>query len=222
MIELKKLFNKVKDEKSGEITIEAMLVTIPTIFVLLFLLSLGFLLYQHWNMQVAVDDATGKIAGTYSVYEANNRTGEVLEDDYTKIAPYRALPMKAEQYAVKCEKRIKSYLGKRLYLTSFANPAGEPDIKCEINSVGYARKVLKVKATARFRIPFSEGLELFGMSGYRTYTATSSADCADMLDYINAIQFAKVAPNYIDSSVADAITSWMKVIEDITTFNNDD
>ncbi|MGN0488109.1 MAG: TadE/TadG family type IV pilus assembly protein [Ruminococcus sp.] len=220
---MKEFIKKLKSNKSGEITIEAMLVTIPTIFVLLFLISLGFLLYQHWNMQIAVDDAASKIAGTYAVLDADDKTGNVNAEGYRNVQCYRNLQIgffgSAGDYIKSSEKRVNEYLVKRLNKTSFAKSIGDPTIDFEIVKDGYARKHISITAKSTFRIPFSEGLELFGMSGKREYTATASADCVDMLDYVNAVKFAEVAPSYIDSKVADAVTEWMKVIQSIRNFN---
>lgn len=220
------MIDRFKEERSGEITIETMLVMIPTIFVLLFLIGLGFLLYQHWNMQIAVDDAASKIAGTYSVVGADNRTGELDEITYRAVRPYRNIQLgffgsENDQKAA-TKKRVAKYVQTRVNTTTFAKPVGTPQVDCEIEEDAYARKHLRLNVTSSFRIPFSEWLELFGISGTREYTATASADCADMLDYMNAVNFAKVAPTYIDSKTADMISEWMKVIQSIRNFDKDE
>ena len=201
---MKKILRHIRDDRSGEITIESMLVMIPTIFVLLFLISLGFLLYQHWNLQIAAD-----LQSVADVY---------LNQDVAKwVASYSAV-----RYASKTDQRLERYVKTRINTTSLARAVGEPLVEPELVVDGYARKHISLKVTASFRIPFSEWLELFGMNGVREYTVTSSADCSDMLDYLNAVNFAKVAPSYIDSKTMDMMTEWMKVIQSIRNFNKEE
>ena len=223
---MKKILRHIRDDRSGEITIESMLVMIPTIFVLLFLISLGFLLYQHWNLQIAADDAVSKIAGTYAVTGADNRTGAADSKTYSAARQYRNIQLGffgSQEHQVKAtDQRLERYVKTRINTTSLARAVGEPLVEPELVVDGYARKHISLKVTASFRIPFSEWLELFGMNGVREYTVTSSADCSDMLDYLNAVNFAKVAPSYIDSKTMDMMTEWMKVIQSIRNFNKEE
>ena len=50
----------------------------------------------------------------------------------------------------------------------------------------------------------------------------SDTTAFDMLDYLNAVNFAKVAPSYIDSKTMDMMTEWMKVIQSIRNFNKEE
>lgn len=226
MISLKKkLFSKFVDNRNGEITIESMLVIIPIIFVMLFLLSLGFLLYQQWNIQIAADDAASKIAGSYSMLGADNKTGAIVLEDYLDVDLYRNIDLgiigSATKYENKNKERITDYVTGRLSGTSFSNAVGTPDIKCEIVKDGYARKHLEITYTATYKIPFGEGMEVLGMDGERTFTATGSAECTDMMDYINAVQVAEVAPSYFSCKTLDAVESWMNVIVSIINFGKE-
>lgn len=222
---MKQLLQKLRSDRSGEITIETMLVMFPVIFVLIFLLSLGFLLYQHWNMQIAVDDTVGKIAGSYSLLKADEKTGEISLENYNKVEMYRGTDFpvvgKKTLYANKNRGRATEYVAYRMAKTSFATAEGSPVIECKVESDAYARKHIVLKVTAKYRIPFCEGLELFGMSGTREYTASASAECMDMLDYVNAVNVADVAPGYVKSKTLDAIDSWMEVIVNILNFGKD-
>ena len=111
---MKKILRHIRDDRSGEITIESMLVMIPTIFVLLFLISLGFLLYQHWNLQIAADDAVSKIAGTYAVTGADNRTGAADSKTYSAARQYRNIQLgffgSQENHVKATDQRLERYV----------------------------------------------------------------------------------------------------------------
>ena len=221
---MKKTINKFIKQDKGEITIESMLVIIPTIFVMLFLLSLGFLLYQQWNLQVATDDAANKIAGSFSMLNASTSTGEIATEDYRKVDLYRNIDIGAigskTKYQNRNKEKAKTYVLGRMNGTSFANTVGEPSVSCTVESNGFARKRIQLSVTATYKIPFGEGLELMGMDSERTCNATSAAECLDILDYVNAVTVADVAPSYFEFSTLEAIDSWKKVLVSIMNFGS--
>ena len=74
----------LKKGENGEVMIESLLVLIPTLFVIVFLMSLGFLLYQQWNIQYTADDIASKVADAYSYKDAKITTTEVDLEDITE------------------------------------------------------------------------------------------------------------------------------------------
>ena len=54
------MFHRNKNE-DGEIMIESMLVLLPTMFVMVFLIALGFLMYQQWNVQFVADSIASRL-----------------------------------------------------------------------------------------------------------------------------------------------------------------
>ena len=56
---------RLRKERSGEIMIEALLVFIPTMFVVVFLIALGFVYYQQWNVQYVADAVAEQVALSY-------------------------------------------------------------------------------------------------------------------------------------------------------------
>lgn len=213
MKRLRLLYEKFKNDRGGEITLETMLVMIPTLFVLVFLLGLGFLLYQHWDVQIVADDVANKIAGTYSMLNADDSTGEITEDQYDDISLYRYKSGTESTYRLENKNRVKDYLTERLRVTSYSSSISEPAIEYEVGANdSFARRHMEITVTATYRVPFSEGLELMGIDGERTYSGTSAAECLDMLDFVNATTFADEISNYVNGGSMSHLNSWSNMM----------
>lgn len=214
MKKMKWMYQKFKNNRGGEITLETMLVMIPTIFVLVFLLGLGFLLYQHWDVQIVADDVATKIAGTYGTLSAENSTGAITEEQYNDISLYRYRTGTESTYRLENKARAKTYLTNRLRVTSYSSAISEPTVDYNVGvNDSFARRHMEIKISATYRVPFSEGLELMGIDGERTYSGTSAAECIDMLDYINATTFADEVSNYVNSGSMSNLNSWINMMD---------
>ena len=58
--------NKIKRKEDGEIMLEGMIVVILTLFILIWILAVGFIYYQRYITNIVVNDAAVKIAYTYN------------------------------------------------------------------------------------------------------------------------------------------------------------
>lgn len=206
-----------KSEK-GEIMIESMLTLIPTLFVLIFLIGLGFLLYQHWNIQYTADDIANKVATSFSYYTSELSTNEITKTDIKERELYRYL-FQIDKYNTEAKNRGENYGDEMLDFTTFANPIGDENIEIsEAESDSLARRHITVKVTGKYKIPFCEGLEIFGISGEQTYVATSVAECVDLVDYVGTVNYVKNCNSMLQITnlgVIKAVNSWMKALNHI-------
>ena len=62
---MNRLLVKKKNCEQGEIMIEGMIVMVITMFILIWILGLGFLYYQRYVTTIVTNDAAVKIASTY-------------------------------------------------------------------------------------------------------------------------------------------------------------
>lgn len=209
----KRLWNN----EQGEIMIESMLVMIPILFVLVFLLSLGFLLYQQWNIQYVADEIANKVSMTYPYLESHTASGVVTWEQMKKKELYRYL-FGMSQYETKSEIRGQEYGESLLEKTTFASPQTKETITIKTEKDSLARRHVYVKVKGKYKIPFGEGLEIFGMNSIRTYTSESTAECVDLMDYVGTITYGKNCLSLITgdaSAIIDMIDSWLKVFKHI-------
>ncbi len=206
--------SKNQSEK-GAVIIEGVLVMIPTLFVLVFLLSLGFLLYQQWNVQYVADDVAAKISAVYQYSDVDINTGPVSLEQIMGEELYRYGDKAETNLEDLAKTRANDYAKKLLKKTSLAKVKGSEQclVRCEEDALG--RRHIEVTVTGTYRIPFSEGLEVFGMSGERTYSASSVAECVDLIHYMSTAQFVKNAADlsgFSDLPFIDMIDSVLKLV----------
>ena len=209
---MKKKQRKIMYE-DGEIMLEAILVVIPTLFVMIFLLSLGFLLYQKWNIQYIADEVASKVAARYEYVDEELPEGEIHLKDAQKTVLYKYL-FHADDFEKKSRAKAEKY-GKLLsQKIGYGIGTGDEIIELQVEEDSLARRHIRVTITGTYRIPFSEGLEIFGIEGTRVYTAISYAECVDVSDYMNTVVFADRAGEILidnDSKILGMINTWINV-----------
>jgi len=208
-----------KHKQSGELAIESMLVMIPVLFVLIFLIALGFNYYQQWNVQSTANDVAVKIAQTYSLLDCDIYTGNPTDNDLYEKPLYRYI-FSSGKYESKNDARANELAIEILENSSFGyGNAADAVISVNTEYDSLARRHINVTIETKQKIPFSEGFELFGMGGERTFTATASAECIDMMDYVSTVNFVKNADSFIKIPVVDdavkMIDSWLKLFKTI-------
>ncbi len=211
----KRQFTKIKKE-DGEIMLESILVMIPTLFVLIFLLSLGFLLYQKWNIQYVADDIASKIATSFEYLDEDVPTTVVSLEDAQEVLLYKYL-FNLDDYEELNNTKANNYGSHLLQLTGYGNGVGGETIQLTVEEDSLARRHIRVVITGTYRIPFAEGLEVFGMDGTRTFTAVSYAECIDMTDYMNTVVFGDQVGEILfgNSKSLKMINTWIGVFKKI-------
>lgn len=180
-----------KDDK-GELMMEALIVYTITIFLLFFILAIFSALFQRWNLQIIANEAAARMAQTYRLDAADASSGYITEKDLVEISPYRYLHRVDSENGlkIKTEKKISEYAGWRLARTTYTKNVSEP--KCSIVKVtpdAMGRRHLVLTITGEYAVPFGEALAFFGFSGTIEYEVTAYADCIDIIDYINLVDY---------------------------------
>ncbi len=212
---IKNYIKKAKSEK-GEIMLESILVMIPTLFVMVFLLSLGFLLYQKWNVQFVADDVASKVAVSYEYIDSNMPNAKVTEQQAQKTSLYKYL-FSIDKYNEKNAEKGRNYGMKILKLTGYGVGVGNENIEVTVEEDSLARRHVCVEVTGTYKIPFSEGLEIFGIDGTRTFSATSYAECVDVSDHINTVVFGERVGEILfgESKILETINTWIGVFKNL-------
>ena len=103
---MSKVRKKSECRENGEIMIEAILVMIPTLFVMIFLLSLGFLLYQQWNILYSADEVASKVAVGYEYADEEIQTGKISLEKAQQTILYKYLFSNDEMEEANAKKHI--------------------------------------------------------------------------------------------------------------------
>ena len=171
--------------------LEGMIVVVITLFVLIWLLGLGFLYYQRYITTVVTNDAAVKVASTYRNPTSDIIMGYVTTEDLSNRDLYRNFNSDSEASDLRetNEDRAASYIKYILDLANFTGVVKDVQVELTLVTDSLVRKHVEITTTCTFDTPFGEGLELFGMSGTNTYSVTACADCTDFSDYIATVDY---------------------------------
>lgn len=202
----------------GEIMLEALIVYGITIFLLFFVLALFSVFYHIWNVQVIANEAATRIAQTYKYRDANVDTGYVTMDQVSGLERYRYLA--GAQYTVKsaAESKIQDYINRRMDHTSFVNKVAEPDIYFEVKKDALSSWHVEVTIVQQFTVPFGSVLSYFGYNDKILYKTTAYAECIDIIDYINMVDFVgqQISLKSLGSKTVKMIDSILNLFNHIT------
>lgn len=209
MIKMVKPKNR-KNSESGALMLEAWIVYPITMFLLFFVLAIFSVLYQRWNLQTVANEATMRMAQTYRLSMAEEGSGYVSQDDYSAVGTYRYVANTfTKDMEESVEQRIKDYAGWRLSKTTYAINVIEPQCVVEVVSDALGRRHLETTITGVYAVPLGEALHFFGFNWLITYEVHAYADCLDIIDYINIVDYtdSQASLKQLDSAIIDFIDS---------------
>ena len=165
--------------------LEGTIVMVITMFVLIWLLGLGFLYYQKYTIRIVSNDAAAKVATTYFNPTSDIIMGYVSAADVSDRSLYFTPDLQDIN-----EARAESYIRYILDKSNFTNTVKDVDVSLEyVKDSIFGRSHVVLTTEVTFDTAFGEGLELFGMSGNTTYSVTSYADATNLSDYVSIVHF---------------------------------
>lgn len=188
-----RLFKDKENNDRGEIMIEGMIVMVITMFILVWILGLGFLYYQRYVTTVVTNDAVVKIASTYNNPTSDIIMGYVTTEDVSNRDLYRGFTVgsnSSDLHTVN-EDRAESYVEYILDSANFAGTVKNVDVDLKMVPDSTVRRHIELTTICEYNTPFGEIFEMFGMGRTAKYTVTASADYSDMADFVSTVNFGK-------------------------------
>ena len=212
-----KLVKTKKRSDSGEVMIESIIVIILTIFILVFILGLGFLLVQKWTINTVAEDTANKIAQTYKLTYTDPVTGYTGTADLKNISLYRNSLFKSVT-EIANQAKAKSYANYRMKKTSFGN-LNNTQISMQVDQDSLSRAHVVVTVKTSYVIPFGVFLKPIGIDGTLDYEATAVAECQDLSDYINTVDFVKaVTSDTLGLGSSELIKLFNNILRAVSAF----
>ena len=171
----------------GAIMLEGMIVTVITLFVLIWILGLGFVYYQRYLTTVVTNDAAAKVASTYNNPNSDIIMGYVSTEALSGRNLYRRFA--ADGLQLTNEERAGAYVRYTLDKANFTGVVDNVDVELKLVMDSTLRRHVELTTTCTYDTPFGEGLEMFGMEGIHTYQVKACADCTDYADYIPTVDY---------------------------------
>ncbi len=199
----------------GEVMLEGMIIVILTIFLLCWILGVGFLYYQRYTVSIVTSDAATKIASTYNNPTSDIIMGYVATEELRSRDLYRGYPYSGEASNLQAvnEDRAEAYVKYMLDRTNFVGTVKDVEVTLKMVPDSYARRHVELTTRCEFRTPFGDFLRYFGMGRRATYEAIGCADCTDLSDYI-------VTTNYAVAWTDGTFTSGMGIVNDVVKLIN--
>lgn len=217
-----RLFKNVMNDKRGAIMIEGMIVLVITMFILIWILGLGFLYYQRYVTTVVTNDAAVKIASTYNNPTSDIIMGYVTTEDISNRDLYRGFTVgsnSSDLHTVN-EERAQSYVKYVLNTANFAGTVKDIDVDLEMVSDSAVRRHIELTTVCEYNTPFGGIFEMFGMKRTAKYTVTASADYTDMADFFSTINFSKSLTDSTFTSNSGFIDSLIGMINTLVKVYN--
>ena len=208
---------KAHVNESGEVMLEGLIVYTITVFLLFFLLAIFSVLFQAWNVQTIANETAAKAAATYKLADSDLADPYVSVDQITGISRFRYW-FGDDSLEREAETKSFEYSQDRLQKTTHTKAVTQPEVAVQVKEDTLARRHIEVTITGEYTVPFGEALSYFGFDSIAHYETTASAECLDLIDYIDTVDFAgkQCSLDILGSSLVGAINKMMKLIHDIT------
>ena len=208
---------KAHVNESGEVMLEGLIVYTITVFLLFFLLAIFSVLFQAWNVQTIANETAAKAAATYKLADSDLADPYVSVDQITGISRFRYW-FGDDSLEREAETKSFEYSQDRLQKTTYTKAVTQPEVAVQVKEDTLARRHIEVTITGEYTVPFGEALSYFGFDSIAHYETTASAECLDLIEYIDTVDFAgkQCSLDILGSSLVGAINKMMKLIHDIT------
>lgn len=197
--------------ESGEVMLEGLIVYTITVFLLFFLLAIFSVLFQAWNVQTIANETAAKAAATYKLADSDLADPYVSVDQITGISRFRYW-FGDDSLEREAETKSFEYSQDRLQKTTYTKAVTQPEVAVQVKEDTLARRHIEVTITGEYTVPFGEALSYFGFDSIAHYETTASAECLDLIDYIDTVDFAgkQCSLDILGSSLVGAINKMMK------------
>ncbi len=211
--------NRLDKNENGEVMLEGMLVMIITMFMLIWILAVGFIYYQRYITNIVVNDAAVKIASTYNNPTSDIVMGYVTTEELQNRDLYRNFSFSSKLKDVN-EERAKAYILYMLDNTNFKGVVKDTDVKLELVSDSMMRKHIKITLNCSYNTPFGFALSYFGMDSVSKYSVSSCAESVDYSEYIATVNSISVAGGGGYTKDTGFINSVVKMLNSFTKVYN--
>lgn len=203
-----------RENERGAIILESTYCILVSIFVLMFLISFGFFLYQKTIVTVVANEIAEEISQTYKLRNVQD-SSSLSSSDISGIGKYRYLFF-TKSFDSKNKAKAQNLADIRLTQTSLAKKEGNlsVDVNTVVDDIG--RRHYEVTVRQKYSFLLGELLRVIGLQEVQTLEATAYVESVDVLNYINTVKVTKYGidkiTEYSDKSVVSAS---LKVIDTV-------
>lgn len=210
---------QIKKNEIGEIMLEGMIVMIITLFIVIWLLAVGFIYYERYITNIVVNDTAVKIASTYNNPTSDIVMGYVTTEDLQNRDLYRNFASLNDLKDIN-EERSKAYIAYMLDNTNFKGVVKDTNVKMELVQDSMLRKHIKITLNCTYNTPFGYVLDYFGMDTSSKYSVSASAECIDYSEYMSVVNGATILNNGEYTRKSGFVNSVVKLLNSCVKLYN--
>lgn len=205
-------------KEKGSITIEATLVTVTCLAALFIMIGIGMVLYRQSLVTAVANQTASDMAMIYPYLDRDPNTGFTAQYDFDDAdSLYRYFLWKAEHFKSENEDKAQWYANALLEQGALSIMTAPVDVAVSVTAGNALRRNITVTITDIYEIPFAGIFEMFGLPEEIEITAAATAECVDMIDYMNTTNFLnyvmdKATPFSDLISAVDKWITWAKKI----------
>lgn len=203
MAKLKKCLN----DDNGEVMLESTLVMVVTMFLLIALISLGFLFYQQAMINTVASDLATDIASAYKLAGVESDSDGIPANAYNDIELYRTSLSISNMKASHRNNAEEKLLPERVKLTTLGISDKTPVVDSfDITVDNVGRMHVDVSVSMECDILFGGALEYFGIvKSTPKFSASGRAECLDVTAYASHVQFLDYVSSKVEGSNVDTV-----------------
>lgn len=211
----------MKKSESGEIMLEAVFCIIVTLFVIMFLLGLGFVLYQHALVTIVANEAAEEVSQTYKLINVEDSSNisiqDVRDSDGTNgIVKYRYY-FSGNDFKKKAEELTEDLINSHIGYTSLASKENSLNVDVKVVKDDVGRRHYVIVAGQKYGFLFGNVLKLFGLWDKTEITAESYVMGVDVLHHVNAVKNGEYIINELEEDIS-VIKAFGSIISFTSTF----
>lgn len=183
---------KIKDER-GAVMLESTYCILISIFVLMFMLSFGFFLYQKATVTIVANEIAEEVSQTYKLRNVTD-SSSILPEDISGIGKYRYLFF-SDDFNSKNEIKAITLANVRLTKTALAEEEGNLSVNVETVVDDIGRRHYEVTLKQKYSFLLGDLLSIIGQQDTQTIEKTVYVESVDVLNYVNTVKFTKYGLN---------------------------
>ena len=208
-----------KHDENGEIMIEASIILVPTLILIMCMISLSFLFYEQALIntiatEIAVDVAKNYKYSDRAVMGNNTLTEEEMENGKLFSSTFAIWGIEDEY-----EELGKAYAQRRIAAATLGISSSDLDVSCDIKPTALGRSYVKVVVSHKSNFFLNEIWSLIGEHGVDNvdrFSGVAYAECVDLIGYTSVINFTDYWTSTLQSKL-EVLDNADGLIESIKT-----
>lgn len=181
-----------KENENGEIMLEASIVFVPTLILIMCMLSLSFLFYEQALITTIATEIAADVAKNYK-YSARESMGKnTLSEDDMEDGKLFSSTFAMGKIENENEELGKAYAKRRIAAATLGIASSDLDVTCDIKPTALGRSYVKVTVSHKSDFFLNEIWSLVGENGedgVNGFSAVAYAECVDLIGYTSMINF---------------------------------